>query len=213
MTIQRIMQSDKSIRIRGESAVSATLVLVCTLVPEWRTTLVRWLNRAADRVSARRVDHGMHIGWPLAEATATVRSLRGQRITRVRRRSFRYVVGGCRVLTPATIALIGLVAMTGIAAATPPEGGVCGTPAVDLFEWGAQTGSKLLLLGGLLFGGYKHARAAMTPNPERARQHRRTGTWSVMAGPIFGIIIVFGKQAAGAAGMNVADCVNLLPSL
>lgn len=157
------------------------------------------------------------VEWPLSIAAVAVQlptaDAAGPPVlgSRARERVARRLVAAGRVLSPATVALVGLVAMTGLAAAQSGSGGVCGTPAVNLFEWSARTGAGLLLLGGLVYGAYKHARAAMTPNPERASRFRRTGTTSMLAGPIFGLVIVFGKQAAGAAGFSVAECANLLP--
>jgi hypothetical protein len=120
------------------------------------------------------------------------------------------LAAGSRVLTPTITVMLGLVAMTGVAAAQG-DGGLCGTPAIDLFEWAAQTGAGVLFLGGLLYGGFKHARAGMSRNPERSSEHRRTGTMAMISGPIFGLIIVLGEQAAGAAGFNVAQCAQLTP--
>lgn len=119
------------------------------------------------------------------------------------------VVG--RHLSATLPVLVALVAMTGVAAAQSGGGGLCGTPAIDLFEWAAQTGAGVLFLGGLLFGGYKHARAGISKNPERSSEHRRSGTMAMVSGPIFGVIIVLGEQAAGAAGFNVAECAQLTP--
>ena len=101
--------------------------------------------------------------------------------------------------------------LTGVAAAQSGSGGLCGTPAISLFEWAAQTGAGVLFLGGLLFGGYKHARAGISKNPERSSEHRRSGTMAMISGPIFGLVIVLGEQAAGAAGFNVAECAQLTP--
>lgn len=154
-----------------------------------------------------------------------------------RRWSLAALVGSCRVrsaqsacqgvirprlIIPGSLAIVGLVAVVSPVAAAPTptptpavagagSGGICPTPAVDLFEWAARTGAGVLFLGGLLYGGYKHARAMLTPDPERASHHRRTGTMSMLAGPMFGLAIVFGKQAAGVAGFNVAQCAQLLP--
>lgn len=114
-----------------------------------------------------------------------------------------------RLLPPTVTILIALVAMTGVAAAQ--EGGVCGTPAVDLFEWAAQTGAGMLFLGGLLYGGFEHARAGLSRNPEMVSRHRSRGTMAMVAGPIFGLVILFGEQAAAAAGFNVAECANVTP--
>lgn len=121
-----------------------------------------------------------------------------------------HVAAGARVLTPTVTVMLGLAAMTGIAAAQG-DGGLCGTPAIDLFEWAARTGAGVLFLGGLLYGGFKHARAGMSRNPERSSEHRQTGTMAMISGPIFGLIIVLGEQAAGAAGFNVAQCAQLTP--
>lgn len=114
-----------------------------------------------------------------------------------------------RLLTSTAIVLIALVAMTGLAAAQ--EGGVCGTPAVDLFEWAARTGAGILFLGGLLYGGFEHARAGLSRNPEMTSRHRAKGTMAMVAGPIFGLVIIFGEQAAAAAGFRVAECANVTP--
>ena len=133
-------------------------------------------------------------------------------VSRVRERVERNLAGSVRVLTPTVTALFALVGMTGLAAAqTTSSGGLCGTPAIALFEWAAQTGAGVLFLGGLLYGGFKHARAGMSRNPERSSEHRRTGTMAMVSGPIFGLIIVLGEQAAGAAGFNVAQCAQLTP--
>lgn len=101
--------------------------------------------------------------------------------------------------------------MTGVAAAQPGDGGLCGTPAIELFEWAAQTGAELLFLGGLVYGAFKHARAGISRNPERASQHRRTGTLAMLAGPVFSLVIVLGNQAAAAVGFNAAECAQLTP--
>ncbi|WP_158056556.1 hypothetical protein [Halorussus halophilus] len=101
--------------------------------------------------------------------------------------------------------------MTSVAAAQTSGSGLCGTPAIDLFEWAARTGAGVLFLGGLLYGGFKHARAGMSRNPERSSEHRQTGTMAMVAGPIFGLVIVLGEQAAGAAGFNAAQCAQLTP--
>ncbi|WP_423743936.1 hypothetical protein V5735_13140 (plasmid) [Haladaptatus sp. SPP-AMP-3] len=101
--------------------------------------------------------------------------------------------------------------MTGIAAAQTGSNGLCGTPAISLFEWAARTGAGVLFLGGLLYGAYKHARAGMSRNPERSSEHRQSGTMAMIAGPIFGLVIVLGKQAAGAAGFHAAQCAHLTP--
>lgn len=131
--------------------------------------------------------------------------------TRVRDHIEHNLAGSVRVLTPAVTALLTLAAMTGLAAAQSSSGGLCGTPAIALFEWAAQTGAGVLFLGGLLYGGFKHARAGMSRNPERSSEHRRTGTMAMVSGPIFGLIIVLGEQAAGAAGFNAAQCAQLTP--
>lgn len=115
------------------------------------------------------------------------------------------------LLSRTVTGLVALLAMAGTAAAQSSSGGLCGTPAISLFEWAAQTGAGVLFLGGLLFGGYKHARAGISKNPERSSEHRRSGTMAMVSGPIFGIIIVLGEQAAGAAGFNVAECAQLTP--
>lgn len=107
--------------------------------------------------------------------------------------------------------MVVLVTMTGLAAAQEGSGGVCGTPAIDLFEWAAQTGAGVLFLGGLVYGGYKHARAGISQNPQDASNHRRTGTMAMIAGPIFGLVVVLGEQAAAATGLNVAQCAELTP--
>lgn len=118
---------------------------------------------------------------------------------------------GTRILYSTVTAIITLLRMTGLAAAQTGDGGVCGTPVIALFEWAVQTGAGVLFLGGLLYGGYKHARAGMSRDPESANLHRRTGTMAMVSGPIFGIIIVLGEQAAGAVGLNVAQCAELTP--
>ena len=115
------------------------------------------------------------------------------------------------MLPPLVIVLGALVVATGVAAAQSGDGGLCGTPAIDLFEWAAQTGAGVLFLGGLLYGGFKHARAGLSRNPERSSEHRRSGTMAMLAGPIFGIIIVLGEQAASAAGFSIAECAQLTP--
>lgn len=130
---------------------------------------------------------------------------------RVRKRVERTLAGSVRVLTPTATVLFALAGMTGLAAAQTSSGGLCGTPAIALFEWAAQTGAGVLFLGGLLYGGFKHARAGMSRNPERSSEHRRTGTMAMVSGPIFGLIIVLGEQAAGAAGFNAAQCAQLTP--
>lgn len=130
---------------------------------------------------------------------------------RVRERVERNLAGSVRILTPTVTALFALAAMTGLVAAQSSSGGLCGTPAIALFEWTAQTGAGVLFLGGLLYGGFKHARAGMSRNPERASEHRRTGTMAMISGPIFGLIIILGEQAAGAAGFNAAQCAQLTP--
>lgn len=109
-------------------------------------------------------------------------------------------------------AVLVLLSVPDVAAAQAgSEGGLCGTPAISLFEWAAQTGAGVLFLGGLLFGGYKHARAGLSKNPERSSEHRRSGTMAMISGPIFGLVIVLGEQAAVAAGFNVAECAQLTP--
>lgn len=118
---------------------------------------------------------------------------------------------GARILYSTVTAIITVLTVTGLAGAQPSDGGVCGTPVVALFEWAVQTGAGVLFLGGLLYGGYKHARAGMSRDPESANLHRRTGTMAMVSGPIFGIIIVLGEQAAGAVGLNVAQCAELTP--
>jgi hypothetical protein len=123
----------------------------------------------------------------------------------------RRLTTGTRVLTPTVTAMLTLVAMTGLAAAQTSGNGLCGTPAIDLFEWAAQTGAGVLFLGGLLYGGFKHARAGMSRNPERASEHRQSGTMAMVSGPIFGIVVILGEQAAGAAGFNAAQCAQLTP--
>lgn len=104
-----------------------------------------------------------------------------------------------------------VLSLVAVAPAAAQEGGVCGTPVVALFEWAAETGISLLFLAGLLYGAYKHTRALMSRNPEVASRHRSTGTMALFAGPIFGIVILFGEQAATAAGFNVAECANVTP--
>lgn len=132
-------------------------------------------------------------------------------VQRTRRQVRSWGAAGGQSLPPALTAMLALVAMTGVAAAQSGGGGLCGTPAISLFEWAAQTGAGVLFLGGLLYGGFKHARAGMSRNPERSSEHRRTGTMAMISGPIFGIIIVLGEQAAGAAGFNAAQCAQLTP--
>lgn len=106
--------------------------------------------------------------------------------------------------------LLSMVAVTP-AAAQSGNGGLCGTPAIALFEWAAQTGAGVLFLGGLVYGGFKHARAGMSRDPKRTTEHRRNGTMAMIAGPVFGLVIVLGEQAAAAAGFNVAQCAQLSP--
>ncbi|WP_458210942.1 hypothetical protein [Haladaptatus sp. NG-SE-30] len=108
---------------------------------------------------------------------------------RVSKSVIRRLTTDSRVLTPTVTAMLALVSMTGLAAAQTSSNGLCGTPAIDLFEWAAQTGAGVLFLGGLLYGGFKHARAGMSRNPERAREHRQSGTMAMISGPIFGIVV------------------------
>lgn len=114
-------------------------------------------------------------------------------------------------LRPTVTSLVALVALTGIAAAQSSTGGVCGTPAIALFEWAARTGAGIMFLGGLLYGGFTLGRSVISRNPEVASRHRRNGGISLLAGPIFGLVIVFGKQGAAAAGFTVAECATLTP--
>lgn len=204
------MMSNTTALQRGKSAVVALFALVwrlaCTRVARSRS----WLQRAPPRVS----------GWsdwnrgslPTATHPPLADALGPLPLSGVRGRLVHRLAAGARVLSPPAVAMVGLVAMTGLAAAAQSStGGVCGTPVIDMFEWSTRTGGALLLLAGFVYGAYKHARAAMTPNPERANRHRRTGTISMFAGPIFWFVILFGTQAAGAAGITAAQCADLIP--
>lgn len=195
---------------RGKSAVIALFAAVWRLACTRAAAIHRWLHRTAVRVSGRsdrnRRSRPTAMQPPLADEPVLSPA------TGVRGRIGHRLAAGARSLSPPAIAMVGLVAMTGLAAAAQSStGGVCGTPVIDVFEWSTRTGGALLLLAGFVYGAYKHARAAMTPNPERANRHRRTGTISMFSGPIFWFVILFATQAAGAAGITAAECADLIP--
>lgn len=224
------MATDTDTGARCEFPVAAVLALGWTLMTRWLTTLRRWLHRATVWVADRGQEFDVQRRCTPATAAVPMRSRMATAAPGLStltmcagERGVQRLAAGVRVLTSTVTAMVVLVALTGLVTASAPtptptpaagqagSGGVCETPAVDLFEWAARTGAGVLFLGGLLYGGYKHARAMLTPDPERASLHRRTGTMSMLAGPMFGLVIVFGNQAAGAVGFDVAQCAQLLP--
>lgn len=156
-----------------------------------------------------------YLGWALVVVTTMsvatndgetgAPALTGRGVDRLERAR----TAGVRLLTPTVVAAIALVAMTGVAAAQ--DGGLCGTPAVDLFEWAISIGSELLFLGGLLVGAISLAISGLVRNPQLARVLRQKGTMALIAGPIFSIAILLGEQAAAAAGFEVAQCADVTP--
>lgn len=203
---------------RFESAVIVLLALVWALGSSWLTTVRRYTHRTTTRID----DRGQALWeWirdilsPRIGVTQAATEIDEPEPSALVACAIEYVTRrlaiGIRVVPPTATATVALVSMIGLAAAQPGTGGVCDTPVIPLVEWAAQTGAGVLFLGGLLYGGYKHARAGLSRDPERANAHRRRGTMSMVAGPIFGISIVMGKQAAGAAGFNAAQCAELTP--
>lgn len=211
------MRSNRSLTADDGSDRIAVLTLVWTHLVQLLTVLGGVWRRVPGRVTARFLSDACQVADRRSKrATAESGSTRNTHWPTslpgfAPARLWATRLGTGTLCRPAITVGFVIVTMSGLAAAQSSTGGVCGTPAVDLFEWAARTGAGLMFLGGLLYGGFQLGRSVISRNPEKASHHRRNGTISLLAGPIFGMVIVFGKQGAAAAGFTVAECAHLTP--